>query len=253
MSQLPPTLVRQQPTGNRYQPYAASLFPELLTAEADSTTFNAVTTTQPSPTYNAVTTQPPPPTYDDYFDDTVMSSGETVELPSSSTPSSSAHRFLCDTNVEPGLRALVAATPSPRTLASDAVSKSHQVDPADLVTMLKTLQSTVDRIVPRNNDENTAADAVVAAKKKKPSSSSASKKSSACCSRMAQEQRNMSHRITLLEESLVQIRDNGSHATRKVQTEVRALAGEFSRHSTRTHNIYEMVKTNPCIMNHHRK
>ena len=209
MSQLPPPNLVRQPTGSRYQ-YAASLFPELLSADADSTTFNAVTTTQPSPTYNAVTTQPPPPTYDDYFDDTVMSSGETVELPSSSTPSSSAHRFLCDTNVEPGLRALVAATPSPRTLASDAVAKSHQLDPADVMTMLKTLQSTVERIVPR--DENTAADAVAAKKK-----ASSSKKRSEY-SRLAQEQRNMSHRITLIEESLVQIRDNSSHATRKVQT-----------------------------------
>ncbi len=234
MSQLP-----QKPTGSRYQhSYAAGLFPELL--DADSTTQNPFAT--PPTTFNNNNKQPSPSPFDDYWEtcDAVMSS-ETVELPSSTT-TSSAHRYLCDTNVEPGMRAFVAATPSPRTLASDAVAKEHQLDDADVKTMLKTLQATVERILPR--DENTAADAV---KKKKASSS----KKSSEYSRLAQEQRNMSHRITLLEESLVQIRDNSSHATRKVATEVRALAGEFSRHSARMNNIYEMVKTNSCI--HHRK
>ena len=233
MSQLP-----QKPTGSRYQhSYAAGLFPELL--DADSTTQNPFAT--PPTTFNNNNKQPSPSPFDEYWEtcDAVMSS-ETVELPSSTT--SSAHRYLCDTNVEPGLRALVAATPSPRTLASDAVAKEHQLDDADVKTMLKTLQATVERILPR--DENTAADAV---KKKKSSSSS---RKSTEYARLAQEQRNMSHRITVIEESIVQIRDSSSHATRKVATELRALAGEFSRHSARMNNIYEMVKSNSCM---HRK
>ena len=117
-----------------------------------------------------------------------------------------------------------------RTLADDALS-TPKMDIADLGVMIKTLEAKVERVMP------TAESAV---------KKSASQKSLAR-SRVSQEQRSMQHRITLIEESLVHIRDNASHATRKVHTDVRNLAAEFKRTNQRLDNLVAILQKNKSI------
>ena len=241
-NQLPPPNLVRQPTGRFY---AAGLFPELTSVHANpnpppttstideaalfASLASPTRSSPPAPPPPTVTAPPAPPfDYLSYLNDETPVMSEVVDSQVASTSSTaSAHQFLCASNADPNLRALVTSTPSPRTLADDAPS-TPKMDIADLGVMIKSLEATVERVLPS---------AESAVKK------SASQKNLAR-SRVSQEQRSTQHRITLIEESLVHIRDNASHATRKVHTEVRNLAAEFTRTNQRLDNVVALLHKN---------
>ena len=241
-NQLPPPNLVRQPTGRFY---AAGLFPELTSVHANSNPPTTSTideaalfaslasptrSSPPAPPPPTVTAPPAPPPFDylSYLNDEtpVMSEVVDSQVPSTSS-TASAHQFLCASNADPHLRALVTSTPSPKTLADDGPT-TPKMDIADIAVMIKSLEAAVERVLP------TAEGAV---------KKSASQKSLAR-SRAAQDQRGTQHRITLIEESLVHIRDNASHATRKVHTEVRNLAAEFTRMNQRLDNVVALLHKN---------
>ena len=237
-NQLPPPNLVRQPTGRFY---AAGLFPELTSVHANpnppptTSTIDeaALFASLASPTRSSPSAPPPPPVtapppfdYLSYLnDETPVMSEVVVDGPVPST-SASAHQFLSGTNADPNLRALVTSTPSPKTLAADDVPPTPKLDIADIAVMIKSLEARVERVFP------TAESAVKKSQK------------SLARSRVAQDQRGTQHRITLIEESLVHIRDNASHATRKVHTEVRNLAAEFTRTNQRLDNVVALLHKN---------
>ena len=239
-NQLPPPNLVRQPTGRIY---AGGLFPELTSLHANPPTTStideaALFASLASPTRSSPPAPPPPPPtvaaptppfdYLSYLNDETPVMSEVVDNEGPSTSSTaSAHQFLCATNADPHLRALVTSTPSPKTLADEAPS-TPKMDIADIAVMIKSLEAAVERVLPS---------AESAVKK------SASQKSLAR-SRAAADQRSTQHRITLIEEGLVHIRDNASHATRKVHTEVRNLAAEFTRTNQRLDNVVALLHKN---------